>query len=648
MFPCSTIPCADDATITNNIPLFSSGAQALYLNGGTTGGPSDIILPFGTSAPYTSGNFELKTDIYVNSSAYLNIQAETVVGQGIGVWALDIQMDNLGNITIDNGGGAVVFLNSTFPLQEWFEFKLIIDLTLNIWEVYINNQSIGSFSNTTNKISSINFYPTIGNEYYIDNICYTYTPFIPLMFDMSAINLNTQTNLAISTAPFIISGDIVNFSSTTINNVDINYSINGTTPNVDNLNGLNLFLFDTLNFNHTISWNPISTGTYIIEIWASNLNGNIDLNINNDTLKDTIYIWEDIALRKPLIETFTSSTCVPCAPANVTSEALFAQNLGKFTSIKYQADFPGTGDPYFTQEGGNRRNYYNISSVPRMEIDGGWDQNGNNINQQVLDEYISFLTFLNISATYTINIKTIDVSIILEPLENYSSNNLVIHAAIIEEITYNNIKNNGETEFEHVVKKMLPSDNGTQIGGLIGGQQTTQNLNYTFNGNYRLPNNALTPINHQIEHSVEDFSKLKVVVWVQDVVTKEIHQSTYATLSSVVLESYNCINNSCVDPQDGTGTYANISDCQSNCVNTIIKEETEGLFVFPNPAYENIYFSKLSDVKKIKIFDVSGRIVLEKKNINTQKINISFLSKGIYQIKIEGKNWKTTRKFIKN
>ena len=61
----------------------------------------------------------------------------------------------------------------------------------------------------------------------------------------------------------------------------------------------------------------------------------------------SIYVWNGIAIRQPLIETFTSSTCPPCAPANVIAETLFAQNTDKYTSIKYQADFPGAWRPLF-------------------------------------------------------------------------------------------------------------------------------------------------------------------------------------------------------------------------------------------------------------------------------------------------------------
>jgi hypothetical protein len=283
-----------------------------------------------------------------------------------------------------------------------------------------------------------------------------------------------------------------------------------------------------------------------------------------------------------------------------------------------------------------------------MEIDGGWDQNGNNITQQVLDEHISIVSFLNLSASYSINIKTIDVDITIDPLEDIQSNNLVLHAAIIEETTYNNIKTNGETQFEHVVKKMLPNDSGTSISSLIGGQQSTLNLNYTFNGNYRLPANANTPINHTTEHSIEDFTNLMVVVWVQDVVTKEVHQSTYASLSSITPISFNCINNSCVDPLDGTGTYTTLSSCEIICNTTSIEGgRKEKQLIFPNPTTDNIYISNLKEGVTIKIFDINGRVVLETKYSDKNPINISSLASGVYQIKFEGIDWVETRKLIK-
>ena len=641
----TSAPFTDDANVSS--VLSSSGINSLYLFSGATQGNQDIILPFGSGTPYTTGTFEFVSNFYVNPStgAYFNFQADNIPGS---TWSLDVKMD-LGTIVVENTGSGLNYLTASYPEGVWFELKIIANLTTNNWELFIDNQSLGSFTNTVNQIASLDLYPIIGHQFYVDDVCYTYTPFIPLAYDMAAIDLNMVSNLALTSAPFTVSGDVVSISATTITSLDINYSINGGAPVVDNLSGLNLALFDTLTFNHNIIWNPTTTGSYFVEIWASNLNGNPDMDPSNDYFSDSIHIWNALAVRQPLIETFTSSTCGPCNPANVTAEALFTQNPGKITSIKYQEDFPGSGDPYYTIETGNRRAYYAINSVPRMEIDGGWDQNGNNITQQIIDDYGDELCLIDLSSVYSVTGKTVDIDITIDPLENFNSNNLVVHSAIIEETTYNNIKNNGETQFEHVVKKMVPSDIGTPISNLGATQQVTLNLQHIFQGNYRLPFDASSPINHTIEHSVEDFSNLMVAVWIQDAVTKEVHQSTYATLSSFTPVTYDCINEACVDPGTGNGQYTTLTSCESICISTSVEENSKTIqLIYPNPATDKIYISNLKeDNTLVKIYDINGRLVLENKISNNEYLNISNISKGIYQIKFEGSDWNEMRKLIK-
>ena len=641
----TSAPFTDDANVSS--VLSSSGINSLYLFSGATQGNQDIILPFGSGTPYTTGTFEFVSNFYVNPStgAYFNFQADNIPGS---TWSLDVKMD-LGTIVVENTGSGLNYLTASYPEGVWFELKIIANLTTNNWELFIDNLSLGSFTNTVNQIASLDLYPIIGHQFYVDDVCYTYTPFIPLAYDMAAIDLNMVSNLALTSAPFTVSGDVVSISATTITSLDINYSINGGAPVVDNLSGLNLALFDTLTFNHNIIWNPTTTGSYFVEIWASNLNGNPDMDPSNDYFSDSIHIWNALAVRQPLIETFTSSTCGPCNPANVTAEALFTQNPGKITSIKYQEDFPGSGDPYYTIETGNRRAYYAINSVPRMEIDGGWDQNGNNITQQIIDDYGDELCLIDLSSVYSVTGKTVDIDITIDPLENFNSNNLVVHSAIIEETTYNNIKNNGETQFEHVVKKMVPSDIGTPISNLGATQQVTLNLQHIFQGNYRLPFDASSPINHTIEHSVEDFSNLMVAVWIQDAVTKEVHQSTYATLSSFTPVTYDCINEACVDPGTGNGQYTTLTSCESICISTSVEENSKTIqLIYPNPATDKIYISNLKeDNTLVKIYDINGRLVLENKISNNEYLNISNISKGIYQIKFEGSDWNEMRKLIK-
>ncbi|MBT5089788.1 MAG: S8 family serine peptidase, partial [Flavobacteriales bacterium] len=162
----------EDVQITNSLSI--SPSNSIYFNGQSGGGPSDIVLPFGSFTPYTSGYFDFSANFFVNlgTGAYFNFQAENFTGT---TWSLDVHMDNLGNVSFENGGGATVFLTSTYPMNVWFEVRIAVDLTNNNWEIFIDGVSQGSFSNTINKIASLDLYPLAGHQFYVDDVCYTYS-----------------------------------------------------------------------------------------------------------------------------------------------------------------------------------------------------------------------------------------------------------------------------------------------------------------------------------------------------------------------------------------------------------------------------------------------------------------------------------------
>ena len=60
------------------------------------------------------------------------------------------------------------------------------------------------------------------------------------------------------------------------------------------------------------------------------------------------------------------------------------------------------------------------------------------------------------------------------------------------------------------MKKMIPSSSGTAIPALQAGVQESFNFSYNFQGQYTLPVDANSPINHMNSHSVEDFDNLGV------------------------------------------------------------------------------------------------------------------------------------------
>ena len=67
--------------------------------------------------------------------------------------------------------------------------------------------------------------------------------------------------------------------------------------------------------------------------------------------------------------------------------------------------------------------------------------------------------------------------------------------------------------------------------------------------------------------------------------------------------------------------------------------------IYPNPAKDIVSFNKSSDVKKVQITDLSGRLIIDQSKDFTKGINISNLKKGTYIITINGSD---SQKLIKN
>ncbi|MEX2595767.1 MAG: thioredoxin family protein, partial [Salibacteraceae bacterium] len=75
---------------------------------------------------------------------------------------------------------------------------------------------------------------------------------------------------------------------------------------------------------------------------------------------------QDMVPKMPVYEIFSSSTCPPCRPANEHLTPLFEHYKGELAIVKYQVNWPGAGDPYFTSEVGSRRSSYSVNSVPSV------------------------------------------------------------------------------------------------------------------------------------------------------------------------------------------------------------------------------------------------------------------------------------------
>jgi len=82
-------------------------------------------------------------------------------------------------------------------------------------------------------------------------------------------------------------------------------------------------------------------------------------------------------------------------------------------------------------------------------------------------------------------------------------------------------------------------------------------------------------------------------------------------------------------------------DCESLSIDDLVDNTLD---FFPNPASEGIQFTQTNPTLKISIFDNLGREVFTQ--TGTENIALSFLSNGIYFIRLQKDESATTRKLI--
>jgi hypothetical protein len=441
----------------------------------------------------------------------------------------------------------------------------------------------------------------------------------PSALDMKGVDMTTPSTIILANGPVTVSGKLQNMGTTTVTSMDVNYSVDGGATVTESLSGLSLATGDYYDFNHGTTWSPTAAGVYDIAVWATNINGASDMNTANDMVSGQVTVYDNATIKRPMLESFTSSTCGPCVAGNVNvASVLTAYSDDQYSLLKYQMSWPGSGDPYYTLEGGDRRTYYNVNAVPDFILDGNvWQGNSSSLLNSQVDAVLANPAFAEISSYFTVTGQTVDITVSINPIGDFA-NSLTLYTAIYEIKTYNNVGSNGETEFGNVMKKMVPGSMGFALPTLQTGVTVVENFSHTFQGSYTLPPDANSPIDHTTQHSIEDFNNLGVVTWIQDDATKEVIQSTVSTISGTSVEELS----------------------------------TTKLMLFPNPAENTatVAFEGLegSDIK-IDLYNLLGELVFtgnhtSGSNFDYYNIDVTTLNNGIYNLVLTVGESMTTKK----
>ena len=426
-------------------------------------------------------------------------------------------------------------------------------------------------------------------------------------------------------------------------------------------------------------------GEYTINVNINKVNNSDDQDMSNNAATKDVVVGYGIAERIPMIEHFSSSTCYPCVFVNTAMEELTAANPGKYTYTKYPMNGPGVGDPYYTAECGTRRSYYNVNSVPTIFLDGGTSEAP--VTQIALDKRFEDNSFLNIQGAFQVEGNTITVA---ADFMAYSDiYNAKAYVVVNEKTTTGNTGSNGETEFHHIMLKMLSTAQG-QAMSINAGE--IQHVEYTLDIS---------------ETHVEDMNDLEVAMWLQNQSTKEIYNSKFAMeytehlyavedLSAVIDGDYVTFSINWNKPEKANPTGYNIyldgelieenytetsysggssetidylEDGNQHIVEVVavyengtsvgsavlvtkgtnVSEITENnISVYPNPANDFVKISANDNINSVKVYNCLGMMVEEiEVNANEVELNTSEYNTGIYFVNVQTENGNLVKKVVK-
>lgn len=424
------------------------------------------------------------------------------------------------------------------------------------------------------------------NYWYIDDVELLATPSLDLAVQSIEVPSYVEAGQSLP-----IAVKLFNMGMNDITSFDISYTVDGNTIS-ENAN-VTIQSGSALTYNFATDWTTV-TGNHQIEVNISNINGGNDDVTSNNTLTKDITGASQIVSNFPLFEEFTSSTCSPCANFNSSVMGPFLTNHeNEFALIKYQMNWPGSGDSYYTQEGGSRRAYYSVTGVPNLFVGGEKISSTNTAVNNAYNNENAENAYMDMTGEFTMQGSVINTSVTITP---YISGNFVAHVVVIEKETINNASSNGETSFDHVMMKMLPDANGTNVA-LVDGTPTT--LSFTYD---------------MASTNVEELSDLAVVAFIQNDSDKNVMQSVYVPNDSASVDEF---------------IFKNIK-------------------VYPNPTYGKIYIEAQETVN-YSVLDMGGRTIKPEKNLSNSNevLDLNNLPSGIYLLKLSNDKHTELRKIIK-
>lgn len=409
---------AEDAQVTN--AQANTGTNAVFFSSNAAnGGPQDVVLDFGQQ--YTDGIFTFETALFVNTggNAYFNFQATPVIGT---TWAMNCNLLSNGTISIDDGLTNDL-ATGTYSQNSWLTLKIEANLTLGIWEAFIDGNSIGSWTNGINQIASADIYPVQGSAFYIDDVMFDHQPYTMPNLNAIAGSFSIGGNIAgLNVYPKV---NVVNGGTSALTSFDVTVDYNGN-QYTESITGVNVASTNSYNVVFATSV-PLVAGSNNAIATVSNINGGTDDNPSDDALTITVNPVVPAPGKVVVGEEGTGTWCPWCVRGTVFMDK-FEQDFGPFwAGIAVHNGDPMVVTDYDAAIGGL------ISGYPSALVDRGADVDPSAMTNDFYTRLQTAPTaFLSHSTTWDANTRELVVTVNAD-FQSAANNNYKLAVVLTED-----------------------------------------------------------------------------------------------------------------------------------------------------------------------------------------------------------------------
>ncbi len=614
----------------------SSGSNSIYFSStSSTGGPEDIILRF--AQVYTSGTFTYESNFYVETGkgAYFNMQETHTVG---GSWAIDCYMNNQGDLKLSNSG--TPYLTTTYPVGQWFNLRLEINLTTNDWELFINNVSKGTFSNPTNSIGILDLYPVNptaegGNNisgFYVDDVSYNHIPASLPAINGGVTFVNQLGGIAGQQSN--VDCTVRNLGSNNITSFDITYQYGANPPVMESVGPISLVSLATYNHSFTT---PVTlmAGSNTLTVTISNVNNaGADADPSDDSKSITINPVVPATGKMVLGEEATGTWCQWCPRGAVYMDYMETTYPNYWAGVAVHNNDPMADATY------DAGLDLLISGYPSSVVDRGPDNDPSTMEQSFLQRIVIAPTaFLTNGATYNASTRQLEVSVTADfqsaasgdwrvgviltedsvtgTTSGYNQSNAYAGGGSGQMGGYESLPNPvpaSQMVYDHVGRTIVPSFQGLQNAfpaSISGGSSYSNCFSFTLPAGW-------------------DESKIHIISFLRDP-SGQIDNAGKETIASAVSNGY------------------------ISCATSIVDDLTdEGKFkLFPNPTNGTSYIEIVNNNNEpinVTIMDMTGKVVASRdytvSGAAQLPIVTSSMDKGIYLVTLTVGNKVEQQKLI--